>query len=515
MALKYYYDEKNHEKPHFIGKSKGILFTDDLKLEHPKRNYGRHIPWNYGLQYENQHELYLNTDKKSSMQVPTGYIINLKNRYDRMAELQLHLNCRIIKFETFSAIRFKPGYIGCARSHINLLKMAKKMNLPYLLVLEDDVMPVCANFERRLLQVIRWLCNNYGEWDVFNSLPLGYNFEEIDQILDKDLGIVRVIGGLNTQLIIYNSSVYDRLIALEQEYYNGMYDGDKKFVLPWDCVLTRVCQKMVTCIPFLTSAFSIDSDINTRGDVVPAMKNFHDVCNWELNNYPLFAGGFSDSSDVTVVVTGYNRYAELTRTLNSFVKYNSYPVKQIIISEESYDDIHGKFAERYPDYRMIKGQGSHMESLDALYKEIDTEYFFHLEDDWVCVRPWFIEQSKRIMDADPKVICVWLRDLNDTNLHPIGEYAYIGNMHCFKMTFNYSGQWHGYTLNPTLRRSRDIIEHAQYKDSSSLPEACISQYYYDQGFYAVILPVAHFYHIGRQSTYHKSFKKLTALSLNK
>jgi hypothetical protein len=511
--LKFFYKSDLHQEPYFINKSINTPMpkASELKFKNQIRPYGRHIPWNYGLDYENINSCYLKKGMDGGiMYVPPSYVINLKHRYDRLAELQLHLNLKIIKPTVYEAIKYKPGYVGCARSHLNLIKEAKKRGDKMLLVFEDDVMPTANNFEARLLQVIMWLSNNMDKWEIFNSIPLGLNYESIDHVLDKEYGMFSTLGGLNTQLIIYNCSIYDKLLSLEGEYYSGDYNGSKKHVLPWDCVLGRLTN-MVTCVPILTNVFSNDSDINCSGLALDQpMKNFREILIWEQTNYPHLNNAFHSKSNVTVVITSCFRYAELVKTIDSFLNHNTYPVKEIIITEEAYNAVAPKIKQRYGflPVKIIKGAGNHMGSLDILYSQITTDWFFHLEEDWECVRGFFIEQSMAIMEADPKIICVWLRDLNDTNLHPVEEQKYINGMNCFKMAYNYSNDWHGYTLNPTLRRKVDIVNHSDFKTETGLAEANISNYYKSLGYYAVILPVAHFAHTGYQSTYYSAFKKL-------
>ena len=518
--LREYYDKKNYKAPHYINKSLAVPLLHNVAetayITKPERLCNRHLPWNYTLHNENVNEVFLRkaiTDPQPSCVLPPIHIINLEHRYDRLAELSLHLqDVKYFILKTFKAIKRKPGYLGCALSHIALIKQAKARGDKMVIVAEDDFMPTSpANFERRLMGIVKWLSNHMGDWEVFNSIPLGYNFDYIDKVLSAEHGIVRVMAGCNTQLVVYNESCYDKLISLEHHYLEGG-ENAKEHYFAWDVILSRLCS-MVTSVPFLTNSYSEDSDITSNGLAFQQIKkNFDAMLAWDEKNLHLFSNGFSVSSDCTMVITSGRRYPELCRTLDSFLKYNSYPLKEIIISQEDFEEVYERFRERYLEYidegyiRMIKGKNNHMDSLDNLYSQITTPYFFHMEDDWVCTRPFFIEQSKMIMETDPNVLCVWLRDLNDTNKHPIADYQSIGGIHCWKMAYNYSGGWHGFTFNPTLRRKKDVVSFAQFKDKGKLPEELVSIHYKDLGMYACILPVAHFYHIGYMSTYSKYFK---------
>ncbi|AJJ19481.1 glycosyltransferase family 25 protein [Yersinia intermedia] len=68
--------------------------------------------------------------------------INLKTRPDRDANIQELLqkfNIAKDKVIRFEAIEEKPGYIGCAKSHEAVLKMAKEHEWDNILILEDDI----------------------------------------------------------------------------------------------------------------------------------------------------------------------------------------------------------------------------------------------------------------------------------------------------------------------------------------------------------------------------------------
>jgi len=492
----------------------------DLNKRIPKRRSHRHIPWNYQLHYENLNNMFINKNSNLKPKVlPPVRIINLQKRLDRLAEFDYVNKFKLLKPTRFNAIKAKPGFIGCALSHIACIQEAKARGDKMVIVLEDDCMFVTDNWEKRLLNVLSWLETNSDKWEVFNSIPIGTNVDRIDTVLDRELGIVRTCGGLNTQCIIYNSNCFDKLLSMTHEYLKPLTRSSEMF-LAWDELLSRNC-KMVTCIPLLTNAFSYDSDLTTNGIAhEQPMKNFQQIENWYSRNlyqlcHPI---PFSNDSDITIVMTSTNRYAEMTQSLDSLLANLSCPVREIIVSEENYDAFIKRFDERYRKYdcpfsvipwvRMVRGKGNHMDSLDNLYSLVQTKYVFHTEEDWTCTQPYFLEQSKEILEKDQKVLQVWLRDLNDTNMHPIGEYHQVAGYHTWKMEYNYSGQWHGFSFNPGLKRTADLVKFKDFKGENGLPEERVSQHYKDKGMYALILPTAYFYHTGYASTYHSLWKSL-------
>jgi len=67
--------------------------------------------------------------------------INLDERKDRNAEIQRELlqAFPVTKIQRFSAIRHVKGAIGCTKSHIAVLEMAKAAGWANVLIVEDDL----------------------------------------------------------------------------------------------------------------------------------------------------------------------------------------------------------------------------------------------------------------------------------------------------------------------------------------------------------------------------------------
>lgn len=68
------------------------------------------------------------------------YYINLQERIDRRIQVESELNNLGWKYERFNAIRLKNPRVGCSMSHLKLLEKAKKENMDYIVILEDDIM---------------------------------------------------------------------------------------------------------------------------------------------------------------------------------------------------------------------------------------------------------------------------------------------------------------------------------------------------------------------------------------
>jgi hypothetical protein len=165
---------------------------------------------------------------------------------------------------------------------------------------------------------------------------------------------------------------------------------------------------------------------------------------------------------VTFVLTSCNRFDLLADTLDSFLHYNTYPIAEYVLIEDSgnrgVDDVLRRF--RVP-FRLIVNDPpiGQIASIDKAYAGIDTPYIFHCEDDWVFFRGGFIEDSMVLLDAIPEIVVVSGRHR--------GQKADFDRRFFSSRQRDYKGigyrlneptpdqTWGGYTFNPGLRRLSD------------------------------------------------------------
>jgi putative lipooligosaccharide biosynthesis glycosyltransferase len=124
--------------------------------------------------------------------------------------------------------------------------------------------------------------------------------------------------------------------------------------------------------------------------------------------------------EVTLVITSCGRFDLLEETLDSFFECNTYPIKKIIITEDSTEGkklerLISKYDGKNQDFRLIVNETrlGQLKSIDKAYREIDTEYIFHCEDDWKFLKSGFIEKSMEVMEEDEKILVVGLRSKED------------------------------------------------------------------------------------------------------
>jgi len=214
---------------------------------------------------------------------------------------------------------------------------------------------------------------------------------------------------------------------------------------------------------------------------------------------------------VSVVITSFNRFDLLQRTIDSFNQYNTYPIDKFIIIEDSGDLEMKRKIEHYlngkeENYKLIFNETNQglVESIDIAYSQVETPYVFHSEDDYEYFREGFVERSLEVLEHDPLVMQVWLRSLDDTVDMPVepeilksGDVPYHLIGHCI------NNWWHGFCFQCGLRkmsaysRIKPFTQWSPPTDFLSQHECKIGQAYYALGYRAAILPEGYAKHTGQ------------------
>lgn len=117
--------------------NQNLHVVDELKMYANLKNY---VSFDH-LDTENFSHIDFKFEfKPSSLEnyIPMIFYINLDHRTDRKELLEKELNELGLPFERFSAIKDSFGAVGCSKSHLAVLKLARERNYPRVLILEDD-----------------------------------------------------------------------------------------------------------------------------------------------------------------------------------------------------------------------------------------------------------------------------------------------------------------------------------------------------------------------------------------
>lgn len=200
--------------------------------------------------------------------------------------------------------------------------------------------------------------------------------------------------------------------------------------------------------------------------------------------------------EVTFVLTSCGRVDLLQKTIESFEKFNTYPIARTIITEDSCDpDVYERVRELYGDRFEIwcneekKGQ---IKSIVDAYASIDTPYIFHCEDDWEFVRSGFVEESMEILESDPNIIQAWLEDRESANAatNSVELFTFVDRTNLAQASFDkmqvaQGWEWGYFSFRPGLKRKSDYDRIGGYSRFTN--EVDISCTYRDLGYYCVIL----------------------------
>lgn len=224
--------------------------------------------------------------------------------------------------------------------------------------------------------------------------------------------------------------------------------------------------------------------------------------------YDISMSKIIEGDEVTLVITSCNRPHLLEKTLESFIKYNTFPIKCAFIVDDSgfincNTIVVNKF-NKFPIHQVYNKKNiGQIQSIDKVYSYVTTPYIFHCEEDWEFIRSGFIEKSMSIFKSlpDEKIYTVWLRPHNETSGHPIIFDNENKGYYIMKKDFSYvdKGQtytWGGITFNPGLRRTCVCMLYHPYSlvcdplifnNKKYIGEYSVNKKYTENGYYSCIL----------------------------
>ncbi len=442
------------------------------------------------------------------------YCINLDSRTDRWIKCQEKFKKLGIldKVERFSACKFQHpniqfkkllGQAGCTLSHLSILKKALDNNYSNYLVLEDDF-EIDETQTDFLLKLNNSLNELPSDWDI---LYLGGNLtnEYGKSPIEKYSNFLYQVESCHTTHAIAFSKNGIQKIAKKI----GQIDNIIEWIIKngtIDVFLSKQILSSNNC--FITNPLLILQ----QEDFSDIEQNTYNYKNWMQNNYSAFAQSIINQDLVTVVFTSCGRFDLLEKTINSFIKYNTYPIQKYIIIENSgQNNTEEKLKNITKDLKncqIIINQENigQVSSIDKAYSFIETEYIFHCEDDWEFLDKGFIQKSIDLLKFDKRIININLRirfDKEKGSMHPISHILKTNKENFYHEYIpNYLAIWHGFSWNPGLRRLSDYNDIKPYKQYYN--ESGVGNKYFSSGKISACLKNSYCKHIGTNSGTEKS-----------
>jgi glycosyltransferase involved in cell wall biosynthesis len=214
---------------------------------------------------------------------------------------------------------------------------------------------------------------------------------------------------------------------------------------------------------------------------------------------------------ITVVMTSYNRRDLLQKTVESFLYWNDYPVKEFIIIEDSGNKDMHQWLINYVNslmMRMFSGFcviinpeniGAY-ESIDLAYSQVKTPYVCHFEDDWEFTSGGFLEPALKVLQKDASIMQV---NFSNEQKQPIELARFYADGVKYQIVgTDINGWWHGFTCNPSLRSmagyeaTKPWTQWSTKEDDLSIREVRVGMRYFVLGYKAAVLDKYFCKHIG-------------------
>ena len=196
-----------------------------------------------------------NTNTESNpMSFPPTLVINLKKDKDRMKTL--HEDFKFagwpVPIERVEAVQKKPGYIGCAMSHMKCMELALERNYDWVLIVEDDCL-LKPRARDRFTALLPELWKRRSEWDNYYAGPVLTYDKNGYEVVNKDLGLIK-IGGDSTHFVLIHKEackkILNKLRSLEKlEPIDAFYKTE---------------MRTFTSVPYLAIQKPGESNVQTR-----------------------------------------------------------------------------------------------------------------------------------------------------------------------------------------------------------------------------------------------------------
>lgn len=210
---------------------------------------------------------------------------------------------------------------------------------------------------------------------------------------------------------------------------------------------------------------------------------------------------------VTLVITSMDRMDLLETTVESFFRHNTYPITKTLIIEDSGKELDFSGLEQHivGDYEIIRNETNigQWASIDKVYSMVETEWIFHCEEDWEFIDGGFIEDSMEVFESyDGKLFTVWAcgrKIQKNPGRLLIGDHKTKSGK-TYRL-INREIAMGGYTMNPGLRRTKDVMIAHPYRELEMNGETdrewTLARLYKEWGYYSAWVVDSHYcHHIG-------------------
>ncbi|MBF7695945.1 glycosyltransferase [Acinetobacter rathckeae] len=210
-----------------------------------------------------------------------------------------------------------------------------------------------------------------------------------------------------------------------------------------------------------------------------------------------------DTSNITLCLTIGRRPQLLRQTLESLFKHAQFE-HIIAINDFGDEETNVVFKELCPHGKLIclGQQLGHHPAVDHMYKQVNTDYIFHCEDDWYFDDLPDFQQMYQLLSNSSDISNICLRQYTDFPLSPEEkekiQFSNVLGIDIVRLDPLHA-QWHGYTFNPHIAK-KQIWQNFDCHFAQFKKERHISRVLRAQGKYTAYLKHGACHHIGEHDS---------------
>ena len=176
------------------------------------------------------------------------FVVNLERRPDRLESIKKEMDYIGWDYEYFNAVDTN-SHVGCTRSHLEIIKIAKERGYEKVLIIEDDctIMP----YAKSMIEKIEQETNDFN-FSVVNLAPTLNRPVNVSEKHKMFLDITNLPpkqenhrGVFATNMIMYHHSIYDDVLQIEDPQKISYYAIDD-FIYQF---ITSVKESYVPILP--------------------------------------------------------------------------------------------------------------------------------------------------------------------------------------------------------------------------------------------------------------------------
>jgi hypothetical protein len=174
-----------------------------------------------------------------------GWAINLEQNKERKESIIKEFENTQIKLNYFNAIKHNVGWIGCLKSHLEIIRLAKFNNLDMVLVIEDDAyIENLEYFNTNFAIILKYLKKNKDKWNIFHGGPNINKHSIISKVHLAEPLLFDLSKCTLGTFVIYNANTYDFFLDFlkkEECKLKSSHKIDMLIYNKFNCITTYPC----------------------------------------------------------------------------------------------------------------------------------------------------------------------------------------------------------------------------------------------------------------------------------